>query len=391
MGNNDIADLFKDMKKNNTNKDKVETTDTNKKDSTPKTDNKNKNKNQEQNEWLDKNINSQDKKEPEPKKKPDPKSSNSLVGDILSKVTNPIKSPSTPSSPDPTPNSVPSNSKLITRKKEKKTEYEENILDEIEKLVDDIPEVEYMTSDDVREADTWVIYGEKSDGKTSFALTFPGNILVIQFDEKAGVIWKEDFNCDPRIRIVDVTKILRGDHPILYLKTSAIGIAYVKRILDKQINEGTIPDWILIDGFESYSEMAEMGMRYNEKLKLSEGVQSPSWKIRTMFLTQLHKKCRNTAKKGVLYTTYPYIEELVTFQGKTQKTKKPNWKKIIEKETDNLVLCTSEDQEEDVKFYVVTQRMKRGFYNGRKVDITTPKDQPRRGYQQLVDHAAIIR
>ncbi len=252
----------------------------------------------------------------------------------------------------------------------------------------EIPEPEPMTADDVREADTWFIYGEKSDGKTSFALSFPGNILVLQFDEKAGVVWKEDFDSDPRIVIYDITKLIRSDDPILYLETSTLALAYIEKIMEKA-REMDI-DWILIDGFESFTTMAEMAMRYDQNLRYEEGVPMQTWKVRTLFMSQLHTRAINIAKKGVIYTTYPFIEELVEFNGKTQKTKKPKWQKDSEKETDQLVQVYSEDNDKKgTQFWIYLEKMKRGFYSGKRINITVEKGKPRIGYKLMIENGSV--
>lgn len=251
----------------------------------------------------------------------------------------------------------------------------------------EMPEVEIMTADDVREADTWFIYGEKSDGKTSFAMSFTGNILVLQFDEKAGVVWKEDFNSDPRIKIVDITKIIRSDDPILYLQTATLSLGYIENVLEKARDWDI--DWVLIDGFESYASMAEMAMRFDQNIRYAEGVPQQTWKVRTLFMTQLHKRCLGVGKRGILYTTYPFIQETIEFNGKMVKTKKPSWKKDSEKETDQLVYCYSEDDEKGTKFWVHLEKMKRGFFTGKRIDITVPKGKPRIGYQLMMENASI--
>lgn len=250
----------------------------------------------------------------------------------------------------------------------------------------EIPEIEIMTPDDVREADTWFIYGEKSDGKTSFAMSFPGNILVLQFDEKAGVVWKEDFNSDPRISVVDITKMLRSDDPILYLQTSTLALGYIEKVLDKFRDENI--DWVMIDGFESYASMAEMAMRFDQNIRYAEGVPQQTWKVRTLFMTQLHKRCLGVGKKGIIYTTYPYIQETIEFNGRTIKSKKPSWKKDSEKETDQLVSCYTEDDEKGTKFWVHLEKMKRGFYTGKRIDITVDKGEPRIGYELMMKKAS---
>ncbi len=251
----------------------------------------------------------------------------------------------------------------------------------------EMPEVEIMTSKDVREADTWFIYGEKSDGKTSFAMSFPGNILVLQFDEKAGVVWKEDFGSDPRIKIVDVTKIIRSDDPILYLQTATLSLGYIENVLEKAKDWDI--DWVLIDGFESYASMAEMAMRFDQNIRYAEGVPQQTWKVRTLFMTQLHKRCLGVGKRGILYTTYPFIQETIEFNGKQVKTKKPSWKKDSEKETDQLVYCYSEDDEKGTKFWIHLEKMKRGFFTGKRIDITVTKGKPRSGYQLMMENASI--
>ncbi|MEE9215648.1 MAG: AAA family ATPase [Thermodesulfobacteriota bacterium] len=250
-------------------------------------------------------------------------------------------------------------------------------------IVTDVPPIKYMTPEDVPKGDVWTIYGSKGSGKTSLAMSFPGELVVVQFDETSSIVWEQQFNCDPRIKIVDVTSLADFDDPITFLESSNRIMGYVNEVMNDVKKNGGV-DRVILDNVEVYMEYAENAMRYYHNLKMSEGFSEFAyWKTRNMFLKQLHAKSYAVAKQGVIYTTYPFIEETIKRFGKSEKTKKPRWKDAIEKNTQNLVEVFYEESENENKYYVYTESMKRGYKNGKTVDITTPDNQSPRGWEIL--------
>jgi len=61
--------------------------------------------------------------------------------------------------------------------------------------------------------EVWLIFGDKGTGKTTVALSFPGEILVLSFDRKSAIIKHNMYNDDPRIHVFDVVKYMDYSTP----------------------------------------------------------------------------------------------------------------------------------------------------------------------------------
>jgi len=64
-----------------------------------------------------------------------------------------------------------------------------------------------------RPREVWLIFGDKGTGKTTVALSFPGEILVLSFDRKSAIIKHNMYNDDPRIHVFDVVKYMDYSTP----------------------------------------------------------------------------------------------------------------------------------------------------------------------------------
>lgn len=179
------------------------------------------------------------------------------------------------------------------------------------------------------------IAGEKGDGKTTTALSFPGKIGAITLDRKTSKIkkilkaenvevfngvryWSEDSG--------DTASIVKAGHTTYQ---------YLHALLNKFVNEQKY-DWILFDGLEELHLICEMNMRHGHKLGATEGFsQLTWWKERRMFLRSLHNRALTAVKKGIIYTTYlTFVADKVENEKTIDGKKRPKWVDIILLETD---------------------------------------------------------
>lgn len=241
-----------------------------------------------------------------------------------------------------------------------------------------MPEKFDTSSETPSTSHTFMIYGNKGSSKTTTALSFPGTILALSFDHKTVEIWTEMFNEDPRITVKDAIRYYEHTSPDAWLMSSEISFQYINILLDeaKALPEENRPDWILIDGLEIYTRIAEMLMRYRNGLRVTSGVEWNIWKDRRLYLKQIHIKAMSIARKGVIYTTY--IKEGSTIEnGQIVKTtKKPKWVDIIKEQTDVQILVESSQVPEGRRFVATVENSKyRPMRTGTQVDITIPEGQ----------------
>ena len=155
---------------------------------------------------------------------------------------------------------------------------------------------------DVSEKIVITIYGRKGDGKTTTALGLPGTKMVLTFDNKSQAVKKYYYKNDKNIKIYNAVEYYKKDTEQNMLNTAELTymvlLDFLKNIKDK-------PDWIVIDGLEILSEIAEMVMRKRKGLKAYQGIGNMGvWKLRKQLLGEFHTRALEKVKKGVIYTTY---------------------------------------------------------------------------------------
>ena len=207
----------------------------------------------------------------------------------------------------------------------------------------------YLEEEQFNPKVTYVIYGDKSAGKTSIALSFPGTILAISFDHKTVPIKhyffndkKLDFkeNGEHRIKVYD--GVQGYDKSFANITKSAYDCIvridkFLRNIVDN-CPEDKLPDYIFIDGVEELYKMAEMYMRKIEGLKPTQGTANQNvWKRRTYTMDSIHRLCTLCSKKGIIYSTYTEQKELIKDGAIIQKKEIPKWMGDLMKETDVVI------------------------------------------------------
>ena len=132
--------------------------------------------------------------------------------------------------------------------------------------------------------EVWLIYAEKGEGKTVLAMTIgqrnKGIISCISFDNKTQFTKKYFFENNNNIKVYDGLKYI-NDNPNEKLDSALINYNYLLNLFDF-IKKNDKPDYILIDGSEKMTNIAEYCMRKNNSIKLYGGIANLNlWKERT--------------------------------------------------------------------------------------------------------------
>ncbi|RLG79984.1 MAG: hypothetical protein DRO09_03715, partial [Thermoprotei archaeon] len=216
----------------------------------------------------------------------------------------------------------------------------------------------------------FMIYGDKGSGKTSVAMSFPGEIVVLSFDRKAAIIKASRFGNDRRIHVFDVTKYMDYSSSETVCESAEKTFVYINKLLD-YVAEKIKPDWIVIDGAEEFQKICEYTMRARHGLTAIEGVKNLNlWKERRLYIRQVHNKALNIAKKGIIYTTWSTWEERIVLGDVVDRRQVPKWIDVLKTESD-IILRTEYDPAQR-RFYVRVESSKLDslFPTGKVYDVT---------------------
>ena len=223
--------------------------------------------------------------------------------------------------------------------------------------------------------EVYTIYGNKGNGKTFLCYSFPGDIAVLSFDGKSYSIKKHQYDNDERIRVYNAREKLDETSADAWLQTSELTFRHIQEMLE-QLGNGKLhrPDWIVIDGHDQYTQIAEMTMRYRNNLQPFQGIANFGvWKERRQYLRQLHYKALQSAKRGIIYTAYVDSKPSKIDFGQTVKQKeKPSWFDVVESESDVVLKVESEVGENGTQYncYVDSAKTRIPLNNQSKFDIS---------------------
>lgn len=216
------------------------------------------------------------------------------------------------------------------------------------------------------------IFGRKGEGKTTTAMMFPGKISVLSFDNKSLHVKINSYENTDRIKVYDAVEYYDQDPD--YVTEAAIETYEYIKFLLTNIAEKDKPHWILIDGLEILTKIAEMVMRNNHGLKPFQGVSNRNiWKERRFIIDQIHNTAAKIAKKGVIYTVYTAKDEIVEEGTIITKKDVPKWFDSVMYETDiTLQVQSVYDKVEGSKHTVTVSNSKfdQMFKTGEVIDTT---------------------
>jgi len=215
-----------------------------------------------------------------------------------------------------------------------------------------------------------LIYGLKGVGKTYTAFSFPGRIACLSFDKKSSPVKRYCYNNDERIKVYDAVALMNYSSPEAWTKSADETFRRLNLLIDKIAGEQ--PDWILIDGVEILEQICEMVMRHRNNLMPFQGIANRNlWKERRMYIRQIHNKCFDVAKRGVIYTTYVSKDEIVKEGEFVTKSDVPRWIDCIMWETDVVIKVEARQEKGGRRFYAIVESSKYPvFKTGTEADIT---------------------
>ena len=218
-----------------------------------------------------------------------------------------------------------------------------------------------------------VIFGHKGDGKTTLAFAYPGRKFCLSLDKKSVKIKKYLYNNDKSIAVFDGIRGYVRSTPDLWLQSASICVDNIFTELARVAKLGNDkPDWVIVDGLEVFTRMAEMKMRLEEGLRPYQGTPNPNvWKRRRELVNELHNLSCEAASLGVIYTTYMDKDEVVLDGQLVTKKDVPRWIDVVMEQTDIVIKTTSRTDQTGAKFFASVETSKFPFMKtGRVVDIT---------------------
>jgi hypothetical protein len=250
--------------------------------------------------------------------------------------------------------------------------------------LEDLLEKEEVVEEEIKPDDKPIpkvailIASEKSEGKTTAAYSFPGEMVVLAYDDKAlsakfGSVVKNG----KRIDVYLLNKYYQpkdsSDEEIG--KAAQKVIDMTAKVLSKLENSGEKPDWIVIDNFEAFIRWAEWAGRYRRRIPIFQKGAKPGqdyWGVydeRNAHIKMLWHRAFGLAKMGVIYTTYiKEVESVIT--GIKQV---PKWVDAVKYETDHHIVVWKEfDEEGQPRYYakILGTKDEKNFPDGAEFEIT---------------------
>jgi len=217
-----------------------------------------------------------------------------------------------------------------------------------------------------------VIAGEKGHGKTTLALSMPGNIAVLAYDRKAAPIKFFFYKGDERIRIFDMLRYYNPTSKNEVLEHAVKSVKYARALLNYLKEENTV-DWVVIDNFDVLTRLCEMTARYYNHLQPFGGTGEVGYKLfdeRNFYIRAIFQNAFETAKKGVIYTLYLTTQEIVKNGQVMERTRVPKWVDAVLYETDVALVVSKIPDERRFLCHVLTSKNEEEFPTGLTVDVT---------------------
>jgi len=217
-----------------------------------------------------------------------------------------------------------------------------------------------------------VIAGEKGHGKTTLALSMPGNIAVLAYDRKAAPIKFFFYKGDKRIRVFDMLRYYNPTSKNEVLEHAVKSVKYARALLNYLKEENAV-DWIVIDNFDVLTRLCEMTARYYNHLQPFGGTGEIGYKLfdeRNFYIRTIFQSAFETAKKGVIYTLYLTTQEIVKGGQVVERTRVPRWVDAVLYETDVALVVSKVPDERRFLCYVLTSKNEEEFPTGVTVDVT---------------------
>lgn len=281
----------------------------------------------------------------------------------------------------------------------KKVSLMEQKLQEAQELTDDIDWDNVTLDLDTYDKLVFFIYGDKNDGKTvlAYSLMEDGDTaLVISLDKQSHHAIKEIphlrekiDNGTIKIEVINASVYYNKTDSATMLVTAMKTYNYIVGILDRYMDpknekykiDGKKPTWVIIDGTERLNNILEMTMRKNNGIRPYDGISNFNlWKERNQYIDNIHEKSLDLSEKGVIYTSYIVVKEIINSATVVKSKEIPKWIGQIMEETNIQIKAEADRDGRTEKYYahVISKRPSR-YPNG-KFDVTN------RTLREAVEH-----
>jgi intein/homing endonuclease len=139
------------------------------------------------------------------------------------------------------------------RKEEIKVEPKVEVKVEEIKVPEKIIPIEEEQSIPAKEV--YLIFGDKGEGKTTVAFSFPGEILCLSFDRKSSIVKYNMYGNDKRIHIFDVVKLMDYSTPERMLESAEQTYNAILELLTNYPKMYPQPDWVVIDAAQIFHQV----------------------------------------------------------------------------------------------------------------------------------------
>jgi len=219
--------------------------------------------------------------------------------------------------------------------------------------------------------EVYLIFGDKGEGKTTVAFSFPGEILCLSFDRKSSIVKYNMYGNDKRIHIFDVVKLMDYSTPDKMLESAEVTYNAVLELLTNYAKKYPQPDWVVIDAAQIFHQVAEWTMRKRHGIGPFEGIANLNvWKERRMYIRDVHYKALNLAKRGVIYTTHAEFDEVIISSEVIHRKKVPAWVDVLIYETDYVLMTEFDEKDKNFVVKVVTSKNDKKLPTGKKFIVT---------------------
>jgi hypothetical protein len=219
--------------------------------------------------------------------------------------------------------------------------------------------------------EVYLIFGDKGEGKTTVAFSFPGEILCLSFDRKSSIIKYTMYNNDKRIHVFDVVKLMDYSTPENMLASAEKTYNAILQLLTDYTNKYPRPDWVVIDAAQIFHQICEFTMRKRHDIGPFDGIANLNvWKERRMYIRDVHYKALDLAKRGVIYTTHAEFDETIIGSEVIHRKKVPAWIDVLVYETDYVLMTEYDEKDKNFIVKVVTSKNDKKLQSGKRYVVT---------------------
>jgi len=232
--------------------------------------------------------------------------------------------------------------------------------------------IEALFVESQRRKFSWLIFGEKGEGKTTTALSFPGKILAFSYDGRTSVIKYSMYKNDPRITVVNVSEFLDTASGERAVESALTLFNLIDRAIDYYVQKFGEPDWIVHDYASKLVEICEWAARAIFGIRETEaGAPWKVWRKRNELVQHIHNKSFRVARLGLIYTCYPRVEPKIIYEGSIYRSEPvPKWLDDMIAKMDFVLECIFDRVSKRYKVRVWDSKYPDAIKPGEEYDVT---------------------